>query len=62
MGGTLGVEMFTSYLAYNHPDQELLWMWVTALEESLEFAGVLILIYALLDDAGRRGLQVTLDF
>lgn len=62
VGGALGVEMISSYLAYNHPAQELLWMLVTALEESLEFAGVLIFIYALLDDAQRRGLRVTPDF
>ena len=62
VGGALGVEMLNGWLNDNHPDAHLAYMLMTALEESLELAGVLVFVYALLDHLRALGVRVSAGF
>lgn len=62
VGGALGMEMFNSWLGYYRPEDHLVYMLTTAVEEAMEQAGVLVFLYALLDHLRTLGVRLSVDF
>lgn len=61
VGGALGVEMLTGQIQDTLGGRSVWFALATILEEMLEMAGAILLIYALLDYAGRRWGSLSLQ-
>lgn len=62
VGGALGMEMLNAWLEDYYPSAQLAYMLTTAVEESMELAGLIVFVYALLDHLRLQKAQLSLSF